>query len=200
MGLRNERAHFGGRVHGVAHLQQGRALFQARQKSICYAALHEHPGAVGADLALGIEVAHHGGDYGLFQVGVVKHQQGRFAAQLHGHALQGSGGGLHYVFASGHRAGDRHLGHAGVRRQQRASCTAPLQHVEHAGRHSGFQVNFGQLHRRGRGQLRGFENHGIARSQGGRRLPAGNLQGVVPGANAHAHAQRLLAGVGESIF
>ena len=200
MRFRNQRAHFGGRVHGVTHLQQGRALFQARQKSICNAALHEYPGAVGADLALGIKVAHHGSGHGLLQVGVVKHQQGRFSAQFHGHALQGSGGGLHYVFAGGHRTGDRDFGYAGVRRQQRASGAAPLQHVEHAGGHAGLEVNFGQLYRRGGGQLRGFENHGIARSQGGRRLPAGNLQGVVPGANAHAHAQRLLAGVGESIF
>ena len=61
---------------------QRRALLEPRQEARCDSLLHEHPRAVGADLALGVEVAHHGGGHGLFQIGVVKNHQGRFAAKL----------------------------------------------------------------------------------------------------------------------
>ena len=52
--------------------------------------------------------------------------------------------------------------------------------------------------RRQRRDLAGLEDHGVAGSQRGGRLPHGDLDGVVPGADAGYHAQRLLARVDEA--
>jgi hypothetical protein len=115
-------------------------------------------------------------------------------------ALEGVGGGLHHPLAGGHRPGDRHLGHARVRGQRGAGGPGALHHIEHARRQAGLGVDLGQLQRRHGGEFGGLEHHGVARRQRGRRLPAGDLDRVVPRADAGAHAQRLAPGVGEGVL
>ena len=197
---RDQRTDLGRRVHRVAHAQQGAAFQQPRQETLCHATLHEYAGAVGADLALGVEVAHHRGGHRLLDIGVVENQQRRLAAELHRHPLERCRCGLHHFFAGGNRPGQRHLGHVGVCGEQGAGVATPLQHVENARWNPGLQVNFGQLERGHRCQLGGLEDHRVARRQRRRRFPAGDLQRVVPGPYSYAHAQRLAPGVREGVL
>ena len=64
---------------------------------------------------------------------------------------------------------------------------------------SGLQKNLFQLHGREGRELRGFEDHGVAAGQGWRGFPAGDLQRVVPGADAGDHAQGFAARVAEGL-
>ena len=73
-----------------------------------------------------------------------------------------------------------------------------LHHVEDAGRQARFQEDFGQMGGRQRRDLAGLEDHGVAGSQRRGRFPHGDLDGVVPGADASHHAQRFLARVDEA--
>ena len=73
-----------------------------------------------------------------------------------------------------------------------------LHDVEHAGRHTSFGVDLGQADRGQRGYFRRLEHHRVAGGQGRGRLPHGDLDRVVPGADAGDHAQRLAAGVEEA--
>src|SRR3546814_20488320 len=61
----------------------------------------------------------------------------------------------------------------------------------------GLGVDLRQLQRAERGQLGRLEDHGIAAGQRRRRLPAGDLDRVVPGADAGADAEWLAARVEE---
>ena len=47
--------------------------------------MHKDPGSIGADLALGEEVCHHGALDGVLQVAVGEEDQGRFPSQFQGH-------------------------------------------------------------------------------------------------------------------
>ena len=79
--------------------------------------------------------------------------------------------------------------------QRLAGLAAALDHVEDAVGESAFGKNLRQFQRGGGGQLRGFEDHGVAGCQRWGGLPRGDLNGIVPGANAHAHTQRFAPGV-----
>ena len=84
-------------------------------------------------------------------------------------------------------------------REQPAGLGEPLHHLEHARRQAGLEENFLQLDGRERRQLGGFENHGIAAGERRRRLPAGNLQRIIPSADAGYHAQRFAPRVAEGL-
>ena len=196
----DERTHFGLRVHRVTHAQLFGARLEAGQKAIGDRTVNEDPGAVGAHLALGVEVAHHGRGHRLLHIGVFKHDQGRFAAELHGHAFERVGRGVHHPLARGHRTGDRHLGHTGMRGQGSAGGARALHDVEHARGQTRFGVNLGQFQRRHGGEFGGLEHHGVARGQRRGGLPASDLNGVVPSTDAGTHAQRLAPGVGKCVL
>ena len=79
--------------------------------------------------------------------------------------------------------------------QPLANFGGALHHVEHARRHARFGKDFRQLHRTHGGFLGWLEDHGVTAGQGRRGFPAGDLDRVVPGANAGTDAQGLPAGV-----
>ena len=84
--------------------------------------------------------------------------------------------------------------------QQGAGAPPALQDIEHAWRKPGLQIDLSQFHSGHGRELGRLENHGIASRKRGGRLPAGNLQRVVPGTNANADAQRFTPGVGKGIL
>ena len=82
--LGDQGADLGVFVHRVGHPEQGGALLESSQKLLGQPALHKHAGAVGTNLPLRVKISHHGGRYRLLEVSIIKHQQRRFAAKLHG--------------------------------------------------------------------------------------------------------------------
>ena len=84
-------------------------------------------------------------------------------------------------------------------REQAAGVRKTLHHLEHPGGQSRLGKISSSLHRGERRQLGGLEDHGIAAGERRRGLPAGDLQRVVPGADAGHHAQRLAARVAERL-
>ena len=92
-------------------------------------------------------------------------------------------------------AGERHLRHAGVTGERLADPGVALHHVEHARRHARFEVDLRQSRRGEGGELGRLEHHRVAAGERRRRLPARDLDRVVPRADPGADAQRLPSGV-----
>ena len=100
-------------------------------------------------------------------------------------------------FTRRHRPGDRDLRNRRVPNQRGADVTAALHDVERSDRQPRLGEDLGERQRRERRDLGRLEDHRVARSECRRRLPAGDLDRVVPGTDPDAHAQRLATGVGE---
>ncbi len=75
---------------------------------------------------------------------------------------------------------------------------AALKDIEHAFRQSGLGQDFREPHRIGRRQFGGFENHRISGRKRRGRLPAGNLQRIVPRPDPGTDTERFPACVGKS--
>ena len=75
--------------------------------------------------------------------------------------------------------------------------TKALKHVEDTSGQTGLGKGLRQFQGAQRGDFRGFEDHGIAANECGSRLPAGDLDRIVPGADAETDAERFALGVGE---
>ncbi len=194
----DEGSDVGGGVEGIADAHLGHPRPQLVEEGVVDGAMDVHAGAVGADLALGVEVAEQRPGDGVVEVGVVEDDQGRLAPQLQGHRLQGRGGGRHHLLAGPHLARQGHLSDPGVGHQRPAHAGVALDDVEHSRRYPGPVVDTSQFQRREWGQLGGLEHHRVAAGQGRARLPAGDLDRVVPGPDARRDPERLPPGVGEA--
>ena len=162
-------------------------------------AVHVDTRAVGADLALRVEVAEHGGGDGLVQVGIREDEERGLATKLHRRALHGGSGRCEHFLARANRSRERYFCDAAVACQQRAGPSVPVNDVECAVGKAGLGVDFGKLDRRRRRHLRCLEDHRVAAGEGRRRLPARNLDRIVPSANPGAHPERLPPRVDEGI-
>lgn len=107
--------------------------------------LHENAGTVGADLTGRIEIAEHRAADSAFDIGIVKHDQRRFATEFHRHMLEMPGGGGRHLTAGGHRAGERDLGDIRVVDQKRAGIAITLNDVEQALGQPCLDQDFGNL-------------------------------------------------------
>ena len=96
-----------------------------------------------------------------------------------------------------HRAGQGDLGNRRVGDHLGTDIAKSLDDVEDTVRQAGFGQRFGQLQRAERRHFGGLEDHGVAADKGGGRLPAGDLDRVVPRADSEADAERLALGEGE---
>ena len=192
----DEGTEVGGRIHGIpdSDIVPGTSQ-QPRHEGGVDPLLHIDASAIGAHLALGIEVRHHGGADRLLQIRIVEDDEGGLASQLHGHSLEGVCGGAHHLLAGAHLAGEGDLGHLGCLTQPGPDPAIPLHHVEDTGGHAGLDEDLRQLEGAKGRLLRGFEDHAVAAGQRRGCLPAGNLQRVVPGADPGADAQGLAAAV-----
>ena len=106
--------------------------------------------------------------------------------------------GAHHRAARLDRARQRYLGDAGMADQQPTGVDIALHHLEDAVRHPRLLHESGHLGGAERRELGGLEDHRIAESERRRGLPAAGLHGIVPGADAAHHAQRLAPRVAEA--
>jgi len=113
--------------------------------------------------------------------------------------LQGLRGIAHDRFAGTDLPGERDLANAGMPRQQAAGIGETLYHLKHAGRRPGLQQDLLQFDGGERRQFGGLEYHGIAAGERRRGFPAGDLQRIVPGADAGDHAERFTPRVAEGL-
>ena len=195
LALRDHRAKVGIGVQRIADDNLAQPLGQPGQKGVLDAFVHKDAGAVGTDLARAVEVPQDRAAHRIFEIRILKDNQGGFAAQFHRHILDASRRGGIDLAPGGHRAGQRDLVHTGVRDKGVAHVTAALHHIVQSGGQPRLMQDFSHLEGAQRRGFGGFENHRIAAGQRGRAFPAGDLGGVIPCADAHTDAQRLAAGI-----
>ncbi|TKW49038.1 hypothetical protein CTA1_3394 [Colletotrichum tanaceti] len=195
VGLVVEGAEVGGRVEQVAGADVADPLEHELLEAPLEGAGHEDAGAVGADLAGAVKVGEHGAVDGLADVAVRQDDDGALAAELHGDVLHAGGGGGGDLFAGAHLAGEADLCDVRVGGQVGADVAGAVDDVEDAVGHAGLPVDVGEVLGVQRGELARLVDHAVAGGQAGARLPQGDLDGVVPGADAGADAEGLLGGV-----
>ncbi len=101
---RHQRAHLSGRVQGIAHAQAADSFHQPLQKRLLDRGVHEHASRVRTHRARGIKIREQRAAHGVVQVGVVEHDQRRFAAQFERHVLERLRGVAHHGLAGAHLA------------------------------------------------------------------------------------------------
>ena len=127
----------------------------------------------------------------LFQVGVVEDDDRCLAAELEVNTLQGRRGRARDLLAGGHIAGERDHRHARVADDSGADrLTVAGDDVENP-RRKYIRGQLGELERREGCPLGGLEHHAVAGGKGGRDLPGGHHQRVVPGCDRADDADRL---------
>lgn len=100
------------------------------------------------------------------------------------------------TFAAGNAAGEGDFGDARVLGQELAGfCAHARQNVKHAVRQTRFGVDFGKLQGGEGRHFARFEDHRVTCGQRWRGFPQGDLDRVVPRANARDHAQRFTTGI-----
>jgi hypothetical protein len=145
-----------------------------------------------ADLAGVAERPADGAGRGQVEVGVSRDEHRAAAAELHrqwGHA----GDGLEQALAGRVGAGERDLRDPGMPGEHRSDVARAVHDVDDARREAGLADALGQqLHRAGR-VLRRLDHHRAAGAERAAELPAGQLDGVVPGGDRGDRSDRLLA-------
>ena len=189
----DQRAHLRVFVGRVAHAQVRGGGYQALHKGLVQGARDKQPRAGNTGLARGAENAVEHARHRVVEVGVIKDDGRRLAAQLQRHRHHLVGGDMGDVLASAGAAGERHaldqrVAGQGVA-QQRALAG---QHADQALGQAGLFAQTGQAQGQQRGDFRRFDHHRIARRQGWRDLLrlAGNRR--IPRGDRGDHAHRLI--------
>ncbi len=195
-GLFNQRALRDTGLKAVAHLERAHFGGKLLDKGVVNAVLHINP--VGADASLaGVAVfAGHGAVHRAVQVRIVKHDEGRIAAEFQREFLHGRGALLHQDAAHFSGAGKAQVPHHVAGAQDLADGDAVVrvgaEHVQDPGWNP---CALGQLGGSQRGQRREFgrfDDHRAARSQCRGDLAGDHGDGEVPRRDGRAHAHRLL--------
>src|SRR5207253_5167049 len=122
------------------------------------------------------------------------------SAELEGYLLQRRGGIGHDGLAGTDLAGERDLADAGMTRQEPPGLRPALRHLEYPLGQSRSRKHLLKLDGRERSEFGGLEDHGVAARERRSGFPAGDLQRVVPGADAGDHPERLAARVAEGLW
>ena len=160
-------------------------------------AVHEHARPVGAHLAGGVEIAEDCAGHGIVELGVVEHDERRFAAELERHVLEGLGRLAHDDAACPGLAGERDLGDARMGDEGLPGARVALHDVEGAVGQPGLLERLGEVGGGEGRQLGRLEDHRVAAGECRGRLPAGDLDRVVPGADPGDHAEGLAPRIAE---
>ena len=195
--LGHQRADLRGGIKRIADDQARGACRQALQKVVQHRSVDEDAGAVRADLTSGIEVGEHRAGHRIVERGILEHDQRRLAAQFQRHRLQPGRGRRHHRPPRRHRSGQRDLGDVLMGDERAAERAVALHDLEYAIRQPGVAEHRLERRRGQRGLFGGLEDHRIAARQRRRRLPAGDLQRIIPCADAGDDAQRLAPGIAE---
>ena len=127
------------------------------------------------------------------QVGIVKHNYRRFAAQFQMHMANLLGRGPHCGHPSRGTSGDADPLNPWMINQCITNTSAiPMDHVDHTRWHNVIDQLCCPQSGQGR-QLAWFEDNRATRGQWGRQFPSGHHQGVVPGRDTRNRADRILA-------
>ena len=147
-----------------------------------------------ADLALvepdGVDHAFDGG----VDIGVVKHDEGRLAAQFQRQRLAAAGGFFADQAADIGRTGKGDLVHIRVGHDGRSRGAVAGDHVQHAGGQAGLRGQFGEQQGRQWREFGRFQYHGIAERQRRGDFPRQHQQREVPRHDLADHADRHLVG------
>ncbi|CAM2145607.1 hypothetical protein PT2222_170164 [Paraburkholderia tropica] len=136
----------------------------------------------------GAQAGHH-----FVEIGVVEHDHGRFAAQFQVRALHRARRRFENALARRDITGDRNHAHLRLRDERRAhGVAASRHHVDDACRKNR-RDQLGELERGKRRLLGRLEHDRVARRDGGRELPRGHHQRIVPRCDRGDHAQRIAA-------
>lgn len=212
--LADESAEVGGRVGGVAHLEQLDGGNVLCDKAVKHGPLDKETTGAQADLTLVLEArAHDGGDCHV-HVGVSKDDAGILAAQLERQLLVKGCRRLDQSLGRDRAAGERDDGHLGVRDEGLASLGAGAKdNVDHARRDGRIPDDRREQIGRVRRELGGLGDAGAPVGDGGRNLPREQvpvctkindmfnkqqcvaLQGQVPRRNQARHTDRVVDGI-----
>ncbi len=154
--------------------------------------LDEQARAGRADLALVGERGEEGAVDGGVEARVGEDDVRVLAAELERDVLDVDRGGLEDGAPRGGAAGEGDLVDEAAQGDLLARAGAgPGDHVHHARGEAGLDGHPPELERRERGELRGLEDAGVAGGEGGRELPSGHQERVVPRDDLAADADRL---------
>ncbi len=179
-------------VEAVSDPQRLRRLRQLGDELVMDGGLHIE--AVGADAGLArvAVLRGHGARHGRVHIGVVEDQEGRVAAQLQTHLLDGVRRLLHQQTADLGRAGEADLAHRLIGRQFAADGRGRAgDDVEQAGRQARLFRQNGQGQGRERRLAGGLQHHGAAGGQGRADLAGDHGGGEVPRRDRAHHPDRL---------
>jgi hypothetical protein len=153
-----------------------------------------------ADLALVDEDPEESAVHRRLEVGVGEEDVRRLPPQLQAHLLEGVRGGAQDGLADLEAARERDLVHVAMRHQRSARGLPEAgDDVHHSGWDAAVREGPGQAEESQRRLLRGLDHARAARAEGGRDLPGGHEQRVVPGNDLPGHAHRLLEGEGQRV-
>ena len=192
---RDQRAHLGRVVLGIADLHAARRLDQQLDEAVVGAALDEDARARAAVLAGVVEDRVRRRRGRLLEVGVGEDDVGRLAAELERDALDRRGRALHHRAPDLGRAGEADLRHVRVLDQAAADDGALAdEDVDDALRDPGLEHELGQPQRRQRRQLGRLQDDRVAARERGPELPGGDVEREVPRHDQADDAERLAEG------
>ena len=186
----HDRTHVDAFVQRVADAQTVHAALQLFVEPFRHAFLHQQARSGAADLALIEPDRIHQPLDGAVQIGVVKDDVGRFAAQLQRQRLAGACGRLPDFAPHGGGAGEGDLVDAGVRHKGGTRCPVTGHDVQHAFRQARLAAEFGEQKGGQRGVFGGFQHDGIAGGQRRGHFPGQHQQRKVPRDHRAADPQR----------
>ncbi|MNS98220.1 hypothetical protein D3C72_1325820 [compost metagenome] len=176
-----------------AHSQGQHCLLEMLGERVIDAVLYENPVRAHAGLAGIAKLGCHGAGHGQVEIGVIEHDEGRVATQLHRHFLHGARALLHQQLADAGRAGKRQFAHQGIAGDFFTNGSGVARHhVEHACGNAGFLRQCGKGEGRvGRGRG-GLDDNRAAGGQRRAGFARDHRVREVPRSNGRHHPDRLL--------
>src|SRR5437660_686464 len=183
------------RIHQAVSIDPHNAGAQLRcpldqffHESIVRPRFHKQTRAGIATLAFAVEDSGDGALHRAIQIGISKHDVGRFTAQLQRHSLQIVGGSTHDFFAHRGRAGESDLVYAFMFYQRLPGLRTAGNDIQHARGQPRLLRQFAETQRRERSLLRGLQYESAAAGQRRPQFPGGQQQRKIPRYDSGHHA------------
>ncbi|AEM40626.1 hypothetical protein KVU_0787 [Ketogulonicigenium vulgare WSH-001] len=188
-----ERTHLAVRVQPVADLDLFCRAGKAVDEPIRDAILHQKARGRDADLTRVAEFMLYGQGDGRLDIGIIEHQHGGVAAQLHRGALHMQAGEAGKMFANRGRAGERDFADGRMRDQIFRNLGRHAEHKVHdAGRHARINKTIDHRGGRGGGLFGRLDDDGTAGAERGRQLAHDLVDRKVPRRKGRDGADRVL--------
>ncbi len=189
----DQRPGLGVGVEGAAEADAPGAADHLVDEAVVQRVLDDQPGAGRTDLPGMQEDGREGEIHGRLEVGVGEHDVRVLAAEFQRDLLHRRGGGRHDASAGLQAAGEGDHVHRRVLGQGCARFGAGAQdEVGGTGRESRLRQRLHQQDRGGGGEFAGLQDDRVAGEEGRGDLPTGLQEGVVPGCDEAADADRFI--------